>query len=69
MAAPIAFDPSAEVVIDGRGVILAEVYAEVLDDGRICMRCMRDDGGATDITVRPDFLDALVAARAREAAA
>jgi hypothetical protein len=70
----IAFDPGAQLHVDLRGTftspMLVEATLEALDDGSLAL-ALDDELGdeIVTITLRADFLDAAIAARAREAAA
>lgn len=71
MTPPIAFDPAAQVYNDF-GDHLAEVTLTRAADDRLTLTLTREQDDQlfdTVISLRPDFLDALIAARAREAAA
>lgn len=71
---PIAFDPGAEMRtglygLDGR-MQLVEAQMERQNDGRILLTFeISEDEEPIQVTLRADFLDTLIAARVREAAA
>lgn len=65
----LGFDPGTEAEFGG-GHLLAETYLDQADDGRYFLTVVDDHGSVLiSLSLRPDFLDALIAARTREAAA